>query len=79
LGATLNVAKPKKGSTVAVFGMGAVGLAVSFLIFLLSSILTLSLLVYDEMCAWFILNVSSVFRLLKEPGLLGLRELLVLI
>jgi Zn-dependent alcohol dehydrogenase len=33
LGATLNVAKPKKGSTVAVFGMGAVGLAVSFLVF----------------------------------------------
>ena len=28
LGATLNVAKPKKGSTVAVFGLGAVGLAV---------------------------------------------------
>ncbi|XP_059665866.1 alcohol dehydrogenase 3-like [Cornus florida] len=27
LGATLNVAKPKKGSTVAVFGLGAVGLA----------------------------------------------------
>uniref|UniRef100_A0A6N2KW90 Alcohol dehydrogenase 1 n=1 Tax=Salix viminalis TaxID=40686 RepID=A0A6N2KW90_SALVM len=30
LGATLNVAKPKKGSTVAIFGLGAVGLAVSF-------------------------------------------------
>lgn len=30
LGATLNVAKPKKGSSVAVFGLGAVGLAVSF-------------------------------------------------
>ena len=30
LGATLNVAKPKKGQSVAVFGMGAVGLAVSF-------------------------------------------------
>lgn len=29
LGATLNVAKPKKGSSVAVFGLGAVGLAVS--------------------------------------------------
>ncbi|KAL4615075.1 hypothetical protein ACB092_07G098500 [Castanea dentata] len=29
LGATLNVAKPKKGSTVAVFGLGAVGLAVA--------------------------------------------------
>ena len=29
LGATLNVAKPKKGSTVAIFGFGAVGLAVS--------------------------------------------------
>ncbi|XP_043726154.1 alcohol dehydrogenase [Telopea speciosissima] len=27
MGATLNVAKPKKGSTVAVFGLGAVGLA----------------------------------------------------
>nr|QMS43729.1 alcohol dehydrogenase [Betula platyphylla] len=29
LGATLNVAKPKKGQSVAVFGLGAVGLAVS--------------------------------------------------
>ena len=28
LGATLNVAKPPKGSTVAIFGLGAVGLAV---------------------------------------------------
>ncbi|CAL5417552.1 unnamed protein product [Camellia sinensis] len=28
-GATVNVAKPKKGSTVAVFGLGAVGLAVA--------------------------------------------------
>ena len=28
LGAALNVAKPKKGSTVAIFGLGAVGLAV---------------------------------------------------
>ncbi|KAJ8769195.1 hypothetical protein K2173_000970 [Erythroxylum novogranatense] len=27
LGATLNVAKPKKGSTVAIFGLGAIGLA----------------------------------------------------
>ena len=30
LGATLNVAKPWKGSSVAIFGLGAVGLAVSF-------------------------------------------------
>jgi len=29
MGATLNAAKPKKGSTVAVFGLGGVGLAVS--------------------------------------------------
>ena len=29
MGATLNVAKPKKGSTVAIFGLGGVGLAVS--------------------------------------------------
>lgn len=37
LGATLNVAKPTKGSTVAIFGLGAVGLAVSFFpLFLLS-------------------------------------------
>lgn len=28
MGATLNVAKPKKGSTVAIFGLGGVGLAV---------------------------------------------------
>lgn len=34
LGATLNVAKPKKGSTVAVFGLGAVGLAVRLTILL---------------------------------------------
>lgn len=27
LGATLNVAKPKKGQSVAIFGLGAVGLA----------------------------------------------------
>jgi Zn-dependent alcohol dehydrogenase len=27
MGATLNVAKPKKGSTVAIFGLGGVGLA----------------------------------------------------
>lgn len=33
LGATLNVAKPTKGSTVAVFGLGAVGLAVSVILF----------------------------------------------
>ena len=31
LGATLNVAKPHKGSSVAIFGLGAVGLAVSSL------------------------------------------------
>ena len=30
LGATLNVAKPSKGSSIAIFGLGAVGLAVSF-------------------------------------------------
>ncbi|KAK1290319.1 alcohol dehydrogenase [Acorus calamus] len=33
LGATLNVAKPKRGSIVAVFGLGAVGLAVGYLLF----------------------------------------------
>ncbi|GAV61473.1 LOW QUALITY PROTEIN: ADH_zinc_N domain-containing protein/ADH_N domain-containing protein [Cephalotus follicularis] len=40
LGATLNVAKPKKGSSVAIFGLGAVGLAVSFpcLLYLLAFI-----------------------------------------
>lgn len=32
LGATLNVAKPPKGSSVAIFGLGAVGLAVSFVV-----------------------------------------------
>uniref|UniRef100_A0A8I6WXK8 Alcohol dehydrogenase 1 n=1 Tax=Hordeum vulgare subsp. vulgare TaxID=112509 RepID=A0A8I6WXK8_HORVV len=32
LGASINVAKPPKGSTVAIFGLGAVGLAVSVLI-----------------------------------------------
>ena len=30
-GAAVNVAKPKKGQTVAIFGLGTVGLAVSFL------------------------------------------------
>jgi len=29
MGAALNVAKPKKGSSVAIFGLGGVGLAVS--------------------------------------------------
>ena len=29
MGATLNVAKPKKGSTVAIFGLGGVGIAIS--------------------------------------------------
>jgi Zn-dependent alcohol dehydrogenase len=33
LGATINVAKPPKGSTVAIFGLGAVGLAVSLKLF----------------------------------------------
>lgn len=36
LGATLNVAKPKKGSSVAIFGLGAVGLAVSIIFFFLT-------------------------------------------
>ena len=31
-GATVNVAKPSKGSTVAVFGLGAVGLSVSLML-----------------------------------------------
>ena len=30
LGATVNVAKPKPGSSVAIFGLGAVGLAVCY-------------------------------------------------
>jgi Zn-dependent alcohol dehydrogenase len=33
LGASINVAKPPKGSTVAIFGLGAVGLAVSVAFF----------------------------------------------
>lgn len=32
-GATVNVAKPKKGQSVAIFGLGAVGLAVSSYLF----------------------------------------------
>ncbi len=32
LGATLNVARPKQGQSVAIFGLGAVGLAVSCLV-----------------------------------------------
>jgi Zn-dependent alcohol dehydrogenase len=36
LGATINVAKPKPGSSVAIFGLGAVGLAVCYSYTLLS-------------------------------------------
>ena len=44
LGASINVAKPPKGSTVAIFGLGAVGLAVSVGFF--SVILCLSTLMF---------------------------------
>lgn len=37
MGATLNVAKPTKGSTVAVFGLGTVGLAVSEIVIFIVS------------------------------------------
>ncbi|CAN6475766.1 unnamed protein product [Victoria cruziana] len=40
-GATVNVAKPKKGQSVAVFGLGAVGLAVGFLFGFFSLLLSI--------------------------------------
>lgn len=69
LGATLNVAKPKKGSSVAVFGLGAVGLAVCFWpVYLVGSNLILKLL-YN-------LVHVKLFRLLKVQELLGHQGLL---
>ncbi|KAH0467042.1 hypothetical protein IEQ34_004280 [Dendrobium chrysotoxum] len=53
LGAALNVAKPFKGSTVAIFGLGTVGLAVSFfLCFEYLSCLTFYILLKYEMLSF---------------------------
>lgn len=68
LGATLNVAKPKKGSSVAIFGLGAVGLAVSIIFFLTYIYLVLY-------CSREVLMVCVLFRLLKVQELPGPREL----
>jgi len=79
LGATLNVAKPPKGSTVAIFGLGAVGLAVSLFSFvnlssqLSNSLLAKAFLVYNKLMFMFML-----IRLRKGLGLQGLLGLLVL-
>ena len=91
LGATLNVAKPKKGSTVAVFGLGAVGLAVSlsyllmqmtYLIWLFFGITTAALLflvkIYINTHTHMILWFY-VIRLLKGLELRVLQGLSVLI
>ena len=91
LGATLNVAKPKKGSTVAVFGLGAVGLAVSlsyllmqmtYLIWLFFGITTAALLflvkIYINTQTHMILWFY-VIRLLKGLELRVLQGLSVLI
>lgn len=74
LGATLNVAKPTKGSTVAVFGLGAVGLAVS----------SCPLSCFSYLFCFgqnFLLEILFfiVIRLQKGLGLLALRGLLGLI
>jgi len=59
-GAAVNVAKPKKGQTVAVFGLGAVGLAVSFsnLIWCVASVSNFQRTIFVT-----ILIVLNVFRL----------------
>lgn len=44
LGASLNVAKPTKGSTVVIFGLGAVGLAVSIGAYVVFSVVSNMLL-----------------------------------
>ena len=77
LGATINVAKPKPGSSVAVFGLGAVGLAVClpFASLCFAVILENKAKGFYNNCCSYLLN----FRLLKEQGFLVLRELLGLI
>jgi alcohol dehydrogenase class-P len=64
LGASINVAKPPKGSTVAVFGLGAVGLAVcAKLSFFLPSIRI-------RMFRWYLIALYiSMIRLWKVQGL----------
>lgn len=81
MGATLNVAKPTKGSTVAVFGLGTVGLAVSEKL-LFSLFLSIQIrishrvnIMYWSYLFFIVLNN----RLLKVLELLVLQELLVLI
>ncbi|XP_042449583.1 alcohol dehydrogenase 1-like isoform X3 [Zingiber officinale] len=75
-GATVNVAKPPKGSTVAVFGLGAVGLSVSFF-YLFDSIsmrlLKLLLLKLSRYMSLYLID----FRLLKVLDIQGLRGSLV--
>ena len=75
LGATINVAKPKPGSSVAIFGLGAVGLAVCYLtcIFLKCSFELALIMEYINSC--YRLNL----RPLKEQGYPVQRGLLVLI
>lgn len=62
LGATLNVAKPTRGSSVAIFGLGAVGLAVSVHSTLCFSIQCPFVVIMRMLCR------SSCIRLLKELG-----------
>ena len=78
LGATINVAKPPKGSTVAIFGLGAVGLAVSVEI-IRSLYATISIAM--RTCVGFASNtlLICIIRLQKVQGLLERRGSLVLI
>ena len=77
LGATINVAKPPKGSTVAIFGLGDVGLAVSVEIICLLYALSIAV----RMCVGFASNtlLICIIRLQKVQGLLERRGSLVLI
>ena len=77
LGATINVAKPPKGSTVAIFGLGAVGLAVS--VEIIRSLYALSIAM--RTCVGFKSDTLHIciIRLQKVQGLLERRGSLVLI
>lgn len=75
LGATLNVAKPTKGSSVAIFGLGAVGLAVCIFIFNFSFLFHFQVYVIDLIY----ISFSSNYRLLRVQELPGHLESLELI
>lgn len=79
LGATLNVAKPKKGQSVAIFGLGAVGLAVSFLlpsVQLFKALRSKKKIILSYPCVFCLVQF---FRPLKGQECQGLQGSLVLI